>query len=601
MRFPLDIPPGLVNDDTSFSAAPRWYDGSNVRFRLGRAQVVGGWESLVGTALTGVCRTVFTWTDKLSVLDVAFGTHSALQLWQGGAVYTITPTLKYPPVILTASSPIATSNGTPTIVVTQAGHPYTTGDSMVITGATAVATVTINGTWTITATTTNTWTFTAGSNASSTTTGGGTAVKIAPQVAFAAGSIDGTGGAGYGTGAYSTGTYSSPSTYDYFPRTWSLSAWGFNLLANPRAGTIYEWDYTNTGVVAAPLLNAPAQVTYTLVSPMDGGYQVFALGCNEEASGVFNPLCIRHSGIRDNTSWTTTSSSTAREYILTGGGRIVAGRMIGSYMLVWTTEGLFLGTFIGNLNQPWKFEQVGRKCGLIGPAAAIVVGQRAFWISPDRQFHEYSLGGEPGIVSCPIRTAFAENLAASQSDKIVASSISEFGEIRFDYPDARDGYENSRYVALAVSGENAGAWYRGIMARTAFVDAGPSLYPIGVTYDGAVYWHERGQSADGSARDWYIETSDQYFDENFTMLCKGSWPDIQEQVGGVDLTITTRYKPQGAETVKGPYTMAPDDDLVDFKAKGRLFKIKFANTSNATPTHFRLGKPVFNVSQAGGR
>ena len=54
MRIPLDLAPGLNGDDTSFSANGRWADGSNVRFRLGRPQVIGGWEALTATPLTGV-------------------------------------------------------------------------------------------------------------------------------------------------------------------------------------------------------------------------------------------------------------------------------------------------------------------------------------------------------------------------------------------------------------------------------------------------------------------------------------------------------------------------------------------------------------------
>jgi hypothetical protein len=49
-------------------------------------------------------------------------------------------------------------------------------------------------------------------------------------------------------------------------------------------------------------------VTYALVAPMEGGYQLFALGCNEEVSGNFNPLCIRHSSVRNNTEWNTATS-----------------------------------------------------------------------------------------------------------------------------------------------------------------------------------------------------------------------------------------------------------------------------------------------------
>ncbi|MGF2075413.1 hypothetical protein ACQUFC_18100, partial [Enterococcus casseliflavus] len=80
------------------------------------------------------------------------------------------------------------------------------------------------------------------------------------------------------------------------------------------------------------------------------------------------------------------------------------------------------------------------------------MGQTAFWVSADRQFYNYAPGGQPEPIPCSIRRDFAEELAASQGDKVVASSNAEFSEVRFDYPDRRDGYENSRYLALALSG-----------------------------------------------------------------------------------------------------------------------------------------------------
>lgn len=590
MRTSLDIPPGLFTDDTTYAAAGRWGDGSNVRFYLGRPQVIGGWEALTATALTGVCRSVFPWTDNDTNLNVGFGTHSRLELWVGGALYNITPTLARPSAKLGAN-PLAVVISTPTVTVTHTAHGLATADTIVMSGAVAVGGITPSGTYAVTVTGANTYTVTHGSNATSTASGGGSAVVIAPQNAFAAGSIDGTGGTGYGTGTYSTGNYSEPSTVDYFPRTWSQGAWGANLLANPRAGTIYGWTNA-TGTPAAPLANAPRQVTYMLIASQD---QVFALGCNEEVSGTFNPLCIRHSSVRNNTVWNTASSTTAREYVLPGGGRIVGGRVMGPYLLVWTTHSLFRGTFVGSLNQPWRFDREGERCGLVGPNAAIVVGQRAFWIGPDLQFYSYTLGGAPQPLPCPIRTDFADNLTASQADKITASSIGAFSEIRFDYPDARDGSENSRYVALSLTD---GSWYRGMMARTAMVDAGPSIDPIGVTVDGAVYWHERGQSADGSAFAAFVETADQYLDENTTMMVRGVWPDVADQVGPLNVTLTSRFKPQADETVKGPYAMGVGEDKVDFKAKGRLFRVKFA--SSASPTFWRLGKAVFDMI-AGGR
>src|SRR5204863_1104411 len=91
MKIPLELPPGLNGDDTTFAVGGRWADGSNVRFRLGRAETIGGWERLMSDPLTGVCRGVFPWTDNTGVLNIGFGTHSKLQLWRGGALFDVTP------------------------------------------------------------------------------------------------------------------------------------------------------------------------------------------------------------------------------------------------------------------------------------------------------------------------------------------------------------------------------------------------------------------------------------------------------------------------------------------------------------------------------
>lgn len=673
MRVPLRIPPGLNADDTTYSAAGRWADCNCVRFDRDLPQTIGGWESLTTTLLTGVCRTVFNWTDNAASLNIAFGTHAALQVWVGGLLATITPTLALPPFTIrgadvtvtngaplltmkvqnhglqngesvvvsggvgvgriapagtyvvsvvdpdtftiTAASnallsktlganPLAVENGKGTVTVTEVGHNISDGTSVTISGAAAVGGITPNGTFVVTKVDADHYKFTFSGNATSTATGGGAAVKadvpasggagmqLAPQRALQPGSIDGTGGAGYGTGAYSVGGYSEPSTADYFPRTWAFGAFGEELIANPRGGTLYAWD-NNTGTPAAALLNAPRNCTFSIIAPQE---MIFALGCNEEVSGKFNPLCIRHSGVRRNTEWRTSAATTAREYILPGGGRIVAGRVIGPYLLVWTNHSLFLGTYVGALNQIWRFDQIAQKCGLIGPNAAVVVGQAAYWMGNDGQFYRYGLGGTVDPIPCAIRDELFNNLTPAQADKVVASSVSRFSEVRWDYPDGRDGVENSRYVALSLAGQG---WSRGRMARSAFVDAGPAGDPIGVTPQGNVYWHERGQSADGQPLAWSIETADQYLSEELTALLLGVWPDVKNQVGPINVTVISRLKPQGDENVKGPFAMAAGEDKVDFRCSGRLFRLLFEGAS--LPAFMRLGQIAVNLAPAGKR
>ena len=507
---PLNIPQGIFPDDTSLSTAGRWRDASLVRFHRGRPQTVGGWERQSLVKLTGVCRAVLPWTDNTGALNLGFGTHSALQVSVGGALYTITP------------------------------------------------------------------------------------ASLAP------GQTDGTGGAGYGTGAYGVGGYSQPSTTDYFPRTWSLSVYGQWLIANPRGQTIYEWQNA-TNMLAVPLSNAPAQVTYTLVTPTR---QVMALGCSNEKTGVFNPLLIRYSDLENPTVWATLDTNAAGDYTLSGdgGGRIVGARLIGRYVFCWTNNGLYLGSYVGSAAVGWKFDRIGDKCGLIGPNAATVVGQVAYWMAPSGQFYQCALGGSPTVLPSSIQDGTFANISASQRDKIVCSSTAAFAEVRWDYPDQRDGLENSRYVVTSLSEADAAgspAWSRGVMARTAYVDAGPSDSPVGVTVDGVVYWHERGNSADGQSLAWFLESADQNIgDLDRLQRVNGVWPDVDQQIGPLWMSVFTRLRPQATER-KHTWTLAPMQAKRDFRATGRLARVRFEGAS--VPSFARLGSPVFDLLQLGGQ
>jgi hypothetical protein len=87
----LEPPPGLISDDTTFAAEGAWEDGNNVRFVRGKPQTIRGWETLFNDTLTGVCRNTLAWTEQQAGLNIAFGTHSALQVYVSGTLSTITP------------------------------------------------------------------------------------------------------------------------------------------------------------------------------------------------------------------------------------------------------------------------------------------------------------------------------------------------------------------------------------------------------------------------------------------------------------------------------------------------------------------------------
>lgn len=420
---------------------------------------------------------------------------------------------------------------------------------------------------------------------------------ITPTTDFTAGSIDGTGGAGYGTGTYSTGDYSEPSTADFFPLTWSQANYGESLMANPRGQGIFWWQ-NDTGTPAALLTNAPESVTYTVVT---SNRQVMALGCSEEASPyTFNPMCVRWSDAENPTEWSTlTTDAIAGEYILEGSGRIVGGQLVGDYVFIWTNSALHVARQTGDSTQPWVFERVGDNCGLAGPGAAVVVSQTAYWFSPAGRFFSCPLGGTPAPVYMSVGDDMAANLAPSQNDKIIAASVSKFNEVWWFYADIRDGVEISRYVSLSLPD---GAASKGTIARTAFADSGSASdqYPIGITYAGNIYYHEKGNSADGGPLSGSLSTS--YFilgEEAPILMVRGFWPDLKDQVGAVNLSIEMGLYPQSTLEVNGPYIMSRGDSKYDMRATGRVARLVWS--WNSSPASFRFGVFTFDVVPAGDR
>lgn len=506
MRFSLEPPPGLFSDDTTFASPGVWDDGSNVRAWLGKMQVIGGWTRAFTDALEGVCRNIHAWTDADGALNIAFGTHTHLFVYKGGALYDITPAGLLP------------------------------------------------------------------------------------------GSEHGTGGApGFGSGPFGMGPFGSPAS-TYWVRTWSFANYGEWLIANPRGGNIYVWENAPLSP-ATVVTNAPTRVNGILVTPER---QLVAFGCNEELSGDYNPLCIRGTDIEDIEAWTVTAANNAFEHVLEGGGRIAGQRLIGPYVAIWTDAALHQAQFVGQLGQTYQIDRVADNCGLAAPNAVHIEGQSAFWVSSDYQFRAWQLGGKPDILRCPIWKDFADNLVTSQKEKIVASGVSKFGEVWFHYPDTRDGNENSRYLAYSITesiSNQASIWFKGILARSAAVDAGVATNPIMVSPDGKAFYHEHGNTADGGSLSWFLKSADQYLEEGGVALqLQGVRPDFENQAGSIDLTIAVRTYAQEAPVIKGPFSLPVNAHKRDFRVTGQIASFKFAGTE-----YMRLGRPVFPAVAAGRR
>lgn len=226
-------------------------------------------------------------------------------------------------------------------------------------------------------------------------------------------------------------------------------------------------------------------------------------------------------------------------------------------------------------------------------AAAVVAGA-AYWMSPGRQFYRLYPGGPVEPLVCSAQSELAD-LPRSQQDKVVASSIADFNEIAWFYPGA--SLENDRALVLSL-GEEGGPWVTHQLARTSFIDKGPSAHPVGVDYAGFFYYHEKGTSANGAAFAWSLRSKKQYIAKGQKRLfVSGCWPDFHDQVGPITLNFYVSDDPQGTAEVWGPFTLAPGETRVDFMFEGRLIEVEVSG--NSAPTSARLGMLTFEVQPAG--
>jgi hypothetical protein len=418
---------------------------------------------------------------------------------------------------------------------------------------------------------------------------GGALVDVTPT-GLAAGAVDAGGIGGFGEGLYGHGPYGVGESGGGLLRTWSLAPWGEHLLASPRGGTLYAWT-GDSGVRAAAVSGAPAVIGAMIVDP---NRYVVLLGATEQGTGNFNPLLVRWGDQDSYTNYTAGATTKAGEYPLTDGALIVGG-LPGTPSLIWTDTALYEMRLL-DAELVWGFPLVGVGCGLIGPKAAARRDGLAWWMAPSGQFFEYA-GGPPTPLQCPLLDEVFDNLNFAQAQKVTAAVNSVHDEIWWLYPDLRDGdgRENSRYVAFHVRERH---WTAGILARTAWADAGLLAAPLASDAAGVVYDHETGASADGAPLGEWIESGALDLEDGDGLWrIDGAFPDVKGLNGVLQLTLLWRDGPQGAETAFGPFAITGAAQVLKFQSQGRQVRLRYSGAS--TPSAWRLGEARFDVRATG--
>lgn len=242
MLTKIQLRPGIDRDATSYANSGGWFDSDYIRFRNGMPEKIGGWTKIYQnqTALIGKCRKMYDWSSLVGTQYLAVPTNIKFYVDNSSSVIDITPLRRS---VTLGNDPIATTNTSSTIVVTDVNHGAVIGDYITISGSSNVNGILatgINKEFLVSnVINSNAYSVTATGTATSTGSGGGASVAVSYQ--FHPGLSTTATYAGWGSGPWGgiSGTYGwgfGPDTTvtTYYSGLWSVDNYGEDMIACPR-------------------------------------------------------------------------------------------------------------------------------------------------------------------------------------------------------------------------------------------------------------------------------------------------------------------------------------------------------------------------------
>jgi hypothetical protein len=616
-----------------------------VRFRSGYPEKIGGWQVQTFDPYVGVARAVFPWLTSTGQQITAVGTNEKIYLVVSSNLIDITP-LRV--TYTTASTPstdnsFATTNTSTTVTVTYTSHGATEGSYVTFSGVVGFAGIPdaeFNKEFKVFNVTTNTFQITVATPATSTVAaGGGTTIVMAFQVNV--GNDNVTAGFGFGAGVWGRGTWGSGTTTGINQPARLVFFQNFNddLLFNIRGGDIYYWAFDSSFTTKAILLSdvpssvaVPQQVGKILFASTG---HLFTLGSTNydptaaapDYLGAYDPLLLRWANVDadigpEPENWKPELTNTAGFFRLQAGSEIVTAINTRQETLVWTNTALYSIQFLGTA-EVFGQQPISAHVSIMGPNVVAGANNITYWMGNDK-FYVYS--GRVDTLPCTLRQFVFTDINRTQGQIFFAGSNSQFNEIVWFYC-SEAASQIDRYVIYNYS-ENI--WYYGNLARTSWVDAGNTAFPL-ATQDGWLYDHERGNDdgqplgAPPQGMEAFIQSADlSISDGDKFILLRRILPDVnfvdsdtsnadtgEPLTPKVTMTVGVRNFPgaviatdnaSNVPTGRNVVTEATIDQYTNqvfVRARGR--QMSFRISSSDVGVRWQLGIPRFDGRADGGK
>ena len=544
----LQFRPGIVRDTTALANEGGWYEGNNIRFRMGLPEKIGGWINYISDVFLGTCRTLSAWRTLGNATLIGVGTSLKMYIAYGGAYRDITPLRASQSI---AANAFTTASGSSLVTLHAPAHGAVDGDYFILSGAASsvggLTAANLTGEFVVSNTIdANTFTFSVALHASSTATGGNVyvAFQLSPTPAHSTVS-------GWGAGAWSTYGWGQGLQL-YSDSIWSQVTFGQLLIFGQTGGAPYVYDPTsattpvfNRGVLVSSLPGAsgvPTSQNLMFFSP--AAHILVFCGTNSTAGGsTYDPLLVRWADSDSIVQWTPAITNQAGEYRLPQGSKIVAAANARQDTLLLTDTAAYLMQYVG-APYIFSFSRQSDNISIINSRAIVSAGGNVFWMGYDK-FYYYD--GTVRTLPCPLRNEVFGNLnpSADSTEYIFAGTNEGFNEIWWFYS-ASGNSDPDRYVIFNYVDT---IWYYGSMQRTAWLDTPLAAGPLAGTQLSNLVTHEVGidDLSGGIAQpiNAYIKSAD------FDIGDGQNYAFVRKFLPDVNFAGSTAASPRVALTVQG--------------------------------------------------